>query len=76
MTDIVQNLSLLPRRLEGHNSYKFKMTHTAMILLNDHPTYKPPLLLLITCATLTTERGTHVAKRGVFLSIAMIFDFI
>ena len=45
-----------------------------MLLLNDHPTYKPPCFLLITCATLTT--GTHVAKHGVFLCIAAIFDFI
>jgi len=47
-----------------------------MILLNDHPTNKPPHLLLITCATLTTGSQTHVAKCSVCLCIAVISNFI
>lgn len=34
------------------------------------------LMLLFTCATLTTGSGAHMAKLGVFLCIAVIFDFI
>jgi len=72
-TDIAQNLSLLHMH-KTHNSYKFKMIHN--ILLNEYPIYKPPRLSLITCATLITGSGTHVAKRGVILCIAVISDFI
>ena len=36
--------------------------YTVMALLKDHPTYKPPHFLLITCAALTTGSGTYVAN--------------
>ena len=53
------------------------MTHnTVMILLNHHPTYKPPCLYLITCTILSTRSETRVAKCGVFLCIAVISNFI